>query len=112
MQRLCEGLGCVRTGLIENLDEGDPEVYYFKMRRAFELRAFLRRQRPFGIWIHASANPSTNGSGHALDWPPGQHEQAPAGLAPAAAMRANRTVDFGVTRQRASQIAQRPAPIS
>ena len=32
MQRLCEGLGYVRSGLIENLDEGDPEVYYCKVR--------------------------------------------------------------------------------
>jgi ribosomal protein S18 acetylase RimI-like enzyme len=30
MQRLCDGLGYVRSGLIENLDEGDPEVVYFK----------------------------------------------------------------------------------
>ena len=32
MQRLCEGLGYVRSGLIENLDDGDPEVFYFKRR--------------------------------------------------------------------------------
>lgn len=32
MQRLCESLGYVRTGLIENLDEGDPEIFYFKRR--------------------------------------------------------------------------------
>lgn len=32
MQRLCERLGYVRSGLIENLDEGDPEVVYFKKR--------------------------------------------------------------------------------
>jgi ribosomal protein S18 acetylase RimI-like enzyme len=30
MQRLCEGLGYARTGLIENLDEGDPEFFYSK----------------------------------------------------------------------------------
>jgi len=30
MRRLCEALGYVRTGLIENLDEGDPEFFYFK----------------------------------------------------------------------------------
>ncbi len=30
MQRLCEGLGFVRSGWIENLDEGDPEIIYFK----------------------------------------------------------------------------------
>jgi ribosomal protein S18 acetylase RimI-like enzyme len=30
MQRLCEQLGYVRSGVIENLDEGDPEVIYFK----------------------------------------------------------------------------------
>jgi GNAT superfamily N-acetyltransferase len=31
MRRLCERLGYVRSGLIENLDEGDPEVIYFKV---------------------------------------------------------------------------------
>jgi GNAT superfamily N-acetyltransferase len=30
MQRLCERLGYVRSGFIENLDEGDPEIIYFK----------------------------------------------------------------------------------
>jgi GNAT superfamily N-acetyltransferase len=30
MQRLCERLGYVRSGIIENLDEGDPELVYFK----------------------------------------------------------------------------------
>ena len=30
MQALCEGLGYVRSGWIENLDEGDPEIVYFK----------------------------------------------------------------------------------
>jgi GNAT superfamily N-acetyltransferase len=30
MQRLCEALGFVRSGYIENLDEGDPEIVYFK----------------------------------------------------------------------------------
>jgi len=30
MQRLCEKLGFVRSGWIENLDEGDPEIIYFK----------------------------------------------------------------------------------
>jgi GNAT superfamily N-acetyltransferase len=30
MQRLCERLGYVRSGFIENLDEGDPELVYFK----------------------------------------------------------------------------------
>ena len=30
MQRLCEGLGYARSGLIQNLDEGDPEIVYFK----------------------------------------------------------------------------------
>jgi hypothetical protein len=32
MQRLCESLGYLRSGLIENLDDGDPEVFYFKRR--------------------------------------------------------------------------------
>jgi ribosomal protein S18 acetylase RimI-like enzyme len=30
MQRLCERLGYVRSGIIEHLDEGDPELFYFK----------------------------------------------------------------------------------
>jgi GNAT superfamily N-acetyltransferase len=30
MQQLCEALGFVRSGWIENLDEGDPEIIYFK----------------------------------------------------------------------------------
>lgn len=30
MQRLCEALGFVRSGWIDNLDEGDPEIVYFK----------------------------------------------------------------------------------
>ena len=30
MQNLCEKLGFVRSGTIENLDEGDPEMIYFK----------------------------------------------------------------------------------
>ncbi|HYK64343.1 MAG TPA: GNAT family N-acetyltransferase [Patescibacteria group bacterium] len=31
MQRLCERLGFVRSGFIENLDEGDPEIVYVKL---------------------------------------------------------------------------------
>lgn len=30
MQRLCEHLGFVRCGFIEHLDEGDPELIYYK----------------------------------------------------------------------------------
>ncbi len=30
MQRLCERLGFRRSGYVENLDEGDPEIIYFK----------------------------------------------------------------------------------
>jgi ribosomal protein S18 acetylase RimI-like enzyme len=30
MQALCEKLGFVESGYIENLDEGDPEIVYFK----------------------------------------------------------------------------------
>ena len=30
MQKLCERLGFVRSGTIENLDDGDPEIIYFK----------------------------------------------------------------------------------
>ncbi len=31
MQRLCERLGFLKSGYIENLDEGDPELIYVKM---------------------------------------------------------------------------------
>ncbi len=35
MQALCEKLGYVKSGWIENLDEGDPEIIYFKpLKRA------------------------------------------------------------------------------
>ena len=34
MQRLCEKLGFVQSGRFENLDEGDPEIVYFKRLRA------------------------------------------------------------------------------
>ncbi|WP_374015960.1 GNAT family N-acetyltransferase [Paenibacillus thiaminolyticus] len=30
MQQVCESLGFVRSGLIDNLDEGDPEIIYYK----------------------------------------------------------------------------------
>lgn len=30
MQKLCESLGYQRSGIVENLDEGDPEIIYFK----------------------------------------------------------------------------------
>jgi ribosomal protein S18 acetylase RimI-like enzyme len=30
MQRLCERLGYIRSGIIEHLDEDDPELFYFK----------------------------------------------------------------------------------
>lgn len=30
MQALCEKLGYIKSGYIENLDEGDPEIIYFK----------------------------------------------------------------------------------
>ena len=32
-QRLFEKLGYTKTGIIENLDEGDPEIFYFKRLR-------------------------------------------------------------------------------
>ena len=32
-QRLFENLGYTRTGMVENLDEGDPEIFYFKRLR-------------------------------------------------------------------------------
>jgi len=31
MQRLCDRLGFVRSGCVENLDEGDPELIYVKL---------------------------------------------------------------------------------
>src|SRR5271165_4714824 len=31
MQRLCDRLGFVRSGYIDNLDEGDPELIYVKL---------------------------------------------------------------------------------
>lgn len=30
MQRLCDSLGFVKSGFIENLNDGDPEIVYFK----------------------------------------------------------------------------------
>ncbi len=30
MQKVCESIGFVRSGFIENLDDGDPEIIYFK----------------------------------------------------------------------------------
>jgi GNAT superfamily N-acetyltransferase len=33
MQAVCEALGFVRSGIVENLDEGDPEIIYFKRLR-------------------------------------------------------------------------------
>jgi RimJ/RimL family protein N-acetyltransferase len=32
MQRLCESCGFERSGIVENLDEGDPELIYFKRK--------------------------------------------------------------------------------
>ena len=34
MQRLCERLGFIKTGYVENLDGGDPEIIYVKMLAA------------------------------------------------------------------------------
>ena len=31
MQRLCDRLGYVKSGYVENLDEGDPELIYVKL---------------------------------------------------------------------------------
>jgi ribosomal protein S18 acetylase RimI-like enzyme len=33
MQRLCHKLGYIRSGRIENLDDSDPEIVYFKRLR-------------------------------------------------------------------------------
>ena len=30
MQELCDSLGYVPSGVVENLDEGDPELFFFK----------------------------------------------------------------------------------
>jgi GNAT superfamily N-acetyltransferase len=30
MQQLCEKLGFMRSGMVENLDDSDPEIIYFK----------------------------------------------------------------------------------
>ena len=38
MQRLCDQLGFVQSGRIENLDEGDQEIVYFKRLRERERR--------------------------------------------------------------------------
>jgi ribosomal protein S18 acetylase RimI-like enzyme len=35
MQQLCDRLGFVKSGYIENLDEGDPELIYVKMLAQF-----------------------------------------------------------------------------
>lgn len=43
MQRVCGALGFERSGRIENLDEGDPEIVYFKRLRA---TANSKQQRP------------------------------------------------------------------
>ena len=44
MQRLCERLGYVRSGIIEHLDEDDPELFYFK--RLSNEAAFRKEKRP------------------------------------------------------------------
>ena len=31
MQQLCDRLGFIKSGYIENLDEGDPELIYVKL---------------------------------------------------------------------------------
>ena len=31
MQQLCKGLGFVESGYLENLDAGDPEIFFFKI---------------------------------------------------------------------------------
>jgi GNAT superfamily N-acetyltransferase len=39
MQQLCARLGFVKSGYVENLDEGDPEIIYVKMLAAVPGRA-------------------------------------------------------------------------
>jgi ribosomal protein S18 acetylase RimI-like enzyme len=42
--RLCERLGYVRSGIIEHLDEDDPEVFYFK--QLFNDGSFTKEETP------------------------------------------------------------------
>lgn len=35
MQKVFEANGFVESGIVENLDEGDPEIIYFKSRRCY-----------------------------------------------------------------------------
>ena len=44
MQRLCERLGYVRSGIIEHLDEDDPELFYFK--QLFNDGPFRKEESP------------------------------------------------------------------
>lgn len=44
MQRLCERLGYIRSGIIEHLDEDDPELFYFK--RLTKKAPFRKEETP------------------------------------------------------------------
>lgn len=44
MLRLCERLRHVRSGIIEHLDEDDPEVFYFK--QYFNNGLFTKEETP------------------------------------------------------------------
>ena len=44
MQRLYERLGCVRCGIIEHLDEGDPDLVYFK--QLFDNGPYRKEEAP------------------------------------------------------------------
>ena len=44
MLRLCERLRHVRSGIIEHLDEDDPEVFYFK--QLFNDGPFTKEETP------------------------------------------------------------------
>jgi len=45
MQQVCDALGFTRSGRIENLDEGDPELVYVRRLRRREQKAESSEQR-------------------------------------------------------------------
>lgn len=57
MQRLLEGRGYIQSGYIENLDEGDPEIVYYKstsgslnvQQKALKKKQAIKRQLYTGI---------------------------------------------------------------
>ena len=47
MQNLMDKLGFVKTGYLENLDEGDPEIFYFKK---IEGQSFVDQSKSGSRW--------------------------------------------------------------